>query len=97
MSESPFPFSSRADTLAGLSRWPALNIPALFAFTVARWRADGGAVHGDAPAALAPGGAGRVAMRSSSRREDTADGSRAGAFLCCRICPWKTRWPSRTR
>lgn len=81
MKEAPFTFSSKADTLAALSRWPELNIPPVFAFTVARWRADAETVHADALAALAPGAGMRVAVRSSCRREDSADSSGAGAFL----------------
>ncbi|MBD5646690.1 MAG: pyruvate, phosphate dikinase [Desulfovibrio sp.] len=81
MSATPFTFSSKADTLVALSRWPELNIPAVFAFTVAQWRADAGAVRDAAVAALAPEGPLRMAVRSSCRREDSAEGSGAGAFL----------------
>lgn len=79
--EPPFIFSSKADTLAALSRWPDLHIPALFAFTVAEWRRDAAAVRENALRALAPGGGLRVAVRSSCRREDSGAASGAGVFL----------------
>ncbi len=87
MKQNSFRFSSKADTLAALSRWPELHIPPVCAFTVAQWRADAGAVHA---AALAAAGAcavgdargrGAVAVRSSCRREDSSEASGAGAFL----------------
>ncbi len=81
MSATPFTFSSKADTLAALSRWPELNIPTVFAFTVAEWRADAGAVHAGAVATLGPAPGVRAAVRSSCRREDSAACSGAGAFL----------------
>lgn len=87
MSDSPFRFSSKADTLAALSRWPELHIPKVFAFTVARWRADARAAHAGALAALGACAGGDdgarpvVAVRSSCRREDSAEASGAGAFL----------------
>ena len=78
---APFTFSSKADTLAALSRWPELNIPTVFAFTAAQWRANAGNVHARARAELGRGGDLRVAVRSSCRREDSAACSGAGAFL----------------
>ncbi|NDY56123.1 pyruvate, phosphate dikinase [Desulfovibrio sulfodismutans] len=77
MTGTPFLFTSKADTLATLSRHADLNIPPLWVFTVAQWRADPEAIMASLPPLV---GESELAVRSSSRAEDQKESSGAGAF-----------------
>lgn len=73
-----FAFSSKADVLAQLSAYGDLHIPALHSFTVEEWLAQPAAVLEAIRSRFAGD---KLAVRSSCRREDSADSSCAGAFL----------------
>lgn len=72
-----FLFSSKADTLHALSCHEELHIPRVHAFTAEQWRSDPDSVVRELAAAFQ----GRLAVRSSCRREDSTSASAAGAFL----------------
>lgn len=74
-----FQFSSKADVLTALAAHQDLGVPAVHVFTVAEWRADGGAVLRGIAGQFAPGTP--LAIRSSCRREDSEETSGAGAYL----------------
>ena len=72
-------FTTKADTLASLAGNPELAIPPLTSFAVERWRTDPAGVLREVAAFFPEGN--RVAVRSSCRREDSAEASGAGAYL----------------
>lgn len=78
MTQDPFVFTSKADTLAALSGHEDLAIPELSAFSWCEWREDPAGVL-SRMASLFEGAA--VAVRSSSRKEDSEACSAAGAYL----------------
>ena len=72
-------FTTKADTLAFLAGNPELAIPPLTSFAVERWRTDPAGVLREVAVFFPQGN--RVAVRSSCRREDSAEASGAGAYL----------------
>lgn len=77
MAES-FCFTSKADTLARLAAFSELEIPRPFSFTVGEWQTDREGILGGIAEFF---GDGKLAVRSSCLREDSAETSAAGAFL----------------
>ncbi len=77
-SATSFAFSSKADVLENLSRYPELHIPPCYSFTSQNWANDSKAIL-DRIKELFPHKL--LAVRSSCRKEDAEDLSCAGAFL----------------
>lgn len=72
-------FTSKADTLAALQEYPDLHIPSFLAFTQGEWKENTKQTIDRIRKEL--GRDIKLAVRSSSRKEDSTDSSGAGKFL----------------